>query len=66
MAKLFAAQMAEEVGSLVAIEIHGGYGFVEDYAVGKYWRDCRVFHLRRHQRGAAHAHRARAGGGAVS
>jgi alkylation response protein AidB-like acyl-CoA dehydrogenase len=44
MAKLFASQMAEEVTS-AAIQIHGGYGFVESYPVAKFWRDCRVFQI---------------------
>jgi len=41
MAKLFASEMAEKVCS-TAIQIHGGYGYVEDYPVGKIWRDVRV------------------------
>ncbi len=44
MAKLFASQIAEEVTS-AAIQIHGGYGFLESYPVGKFWRDCRVFQI---------------------
>ena len=44
MAKLFASQMSERVCS-AALQIHGGYGFVADYRVEKYWRDCRVFQL---------------------
>jgi len=44
MAKLYAAQMAEEVTS-AAIQIHGGYGFIESYPVAKFWRDCRVFQI---------------------
>lgn len=44
MAKLFASQMAEKVCS-VAIQVHGGYGFVADYRVEKYYRDARVFQI---------------------
>lgn len=44
MAKLHASQIAEEVTS-AAIQIHGGYGFLNDYPVEKYWRDCRVFQI---------------------
>jgi alkylation response protein AidB-like acyl-CoA dehydrogenase len=44
MAKLFASGMAERVCS-AAIQIHGGYGFVEDYKVEKYYRDARVFQI---------------------
>ena len=41
MAKLYAFEMAEEVCS-AAIQIHGGYGYVDDYLVEKIWRDMRV------------------------
>lgn len=41
MAKLFASQMAERVCSQ-AIQIHGGYGYLTDFPVEKYYRDCRV------------------------
>lgn len=44
MAKLFASQMAEEVTS-AAIQIHGGYGFLNAYPVEKYYRDARVFQI---------------------
>ena len=44
MAKLFAAQMCERVCS-AAIQVHGGYGFVGDYPVEKYYRDARVFQI---------------------
>jgi alkylation response protein AidB-like acyl-CoA dehydrogenase len=44
MAKLFAAGMCERVCS-AAIQIHGGYGFVKDYPVEKYYRDARVFQI---------------------
>jgi len=41
MAKLFASEMAERVAS-DAIQIHGGYGYVEDFPVERIWRDVRV------------------------
>ena len=41
MAKLFASEMAEKVCS-DAIQIHGGYGYVEDFPVERLWRDVRV------------------------
>jgi len=41
MAKLFASEMAESVCS-DAIQIHGGYGYVSDFPVERYWRDVRV------------------------
>ena len=41
MAKLFASEMAEEVCS-DAIQIHGGYGYLQDFPVERIWRDVRV------------------------
>jgi butyryl-CoA dehydrogenase len=41
MAKLFASEMAERVCS-GAIQIHGGYGYVGDFAVERLYRDVRV------------------------
>jgi len=40
-AKLFASEMAEQVCSH-AIQIHGGYGYLEDYEVERYYRDARI------------------------
>ena len=40
-AKLFASEMAEKVCSN-AIQIHGGYGYLEDYAVERHYRDARI------------------------
>ncbi|MCL4151709.1 UNVERIFIED_CONTAM: hypothetical protein GTU68_013549, partial [Idotea baltica] len=44
MAKLFASEMAERVAS-EAIQIHGGYGFLNDYPVEKIYRDVRVYQI---------------------
>ena len=44
MAKLFASQMAERVAS-AAIQIHGGYGYLNDYPVEKIYRDVRVYQI---------------------
>ncbi len=41
MAKLFASEMAEQVCS-DALQIHGGYGYVEDFPVERIYRDVRV------------------------
>jgi len=41
MAKLFASEMAEKVCSQ-ALQIHGGYGYVKDFPVERYYRDVRV------------------------
>ncbi|MGM0572045.1 acyl-CoA dehydrogenase [Marinobacter sp.] len=40
-AKLFASELAEEVCSH-AIQIHGGYGYLEDYTVERLYRDARI------------------------
>jgi len=44
MAKLFASEMAERVCS-EAIQIHGGYGYLQDYTVERIARDVRVCQL---------------------
>lgn len=41
MAKLFASEMAETVCSQ-ALQVHGGYGYVKDFPVERYYRDVRV------------------------
>jgi alkylation response protein AidB-like acyl-CoA dehydrogenase len=41
MAKLFSSRVAERVTSK-AIELYGGYGYVKDYPVEKYWRDSKI------------------------
>jgi len=41
MAKLFASEMAEKICS-AAIQIHGGYGYVNDFPVERIYRDVRV------------------------
>jgi butyryl-CoA dehydrogenase/short/branched chain acyl-CoA dehydrogenase len=41
MAKYFASQVAERVAS-ESVEIFGGYGFVRDYPVEKYYRDAKI------------------------
>ncbi|EKZ95374.1 butyryl-CoA dehydrogenase [Cupriavidus sp. TKC] len=41
MAKLFASEIAEKVCS-DAIQIHGGYGYLTDFPVERYYRDARV------------------------
>ena len=40
-AKLFASEMAEAVCSK-AIQIYGGYGYLEDYPVERHYRDARI------------------------
>ena len=41
MAKLYSSRAAERISS-VAIELYGGYGFVKDYPVEKFWRDSKI------------------------
>lgn len=44
IAKLFASRMCEKVCS-AAIQVHGGYGYINDYPVEKLYRDARVFQI---------------------
>lgn len=41
MAKLFASEMAVRVCD-EAVQIHGGYGFIKDYPVEKFYRDVKL------------------------
>ena len=41
IAKLYSSRAAEKISS-VAIELYGGYGFVKDYPVEKFWRDSKI------------------------
>jgi alkylation response protein AidB-like acyl-CoA dehydrogenase len=41
MAKLTSSRVAERVASK-AIELYGGYGYVKDYPVEKFWRDSKI------------------------
>jgi alkylation response protein AidB-like acyl-CoA dehydrogenase len=41
MAKLFSSQVAERVTS-VSLELFGGYGYVKDYPVEKFYRDAKI------------------------
>ncbi len=41
MAKLFASEIAEKAAS-EAVQIHGGYGFIKDYPVEKFYRDVKL------------------------
>jgi alkylation response protein AidB-like acyl-CoA dehydrogenase len=43
-AKYFASEVAVRVANQ-AIQVHGGYGFIDEYPVGKYLRDARVLTL---------------------
>jgi alkylation response protein AidB-like acyl-CoA dehydrogenase len=41
IAKLYSSRVAEKVSSK-AIELYGGYGYVKDYPVEKFWRDSKI------------------------
>jgi len=41
MAKLYASEVAVKATNL-AVQVHGGYGYVKEYAVERYFRDAKV------------------------
>ena len=41
MCKLFAAEMANRV-AYKAVQIHGGYGYIKEYKVERFYRDARI------------------------
>ncbi|HUF02643.1 MAG TPA: acyl-CoA dehydrogenase [Aridibacter sp.] len=41
IAKLYTSRVAEKVSSK-AVELYGGYGYVKDYPVEKFWRDSKI------------------------
>ncbi|MBN2385060.1 acyl-CoA dehydrogenase family protein [bacterium] len=44
MAKLFASEMVQRVVSS-ALQIHGGYGYIKEYDVERFYRDARVMSI---------------------
>ena len=42
MAKVFASEMANKV-AYQALQIHGGYGYIQEFPLERYYRDVRVF-----------------------
>jgi len=44
MAKLFATEMATEVANQ-AIQIHGGYGYMREFEVERFWRDAKLLEI---------------------
>ena len=44
MAKLFATEMASKVCAQ-AVQIHGGYGFMDEYPVSRFYRDCKLLEI---------------------
>jgi alkylation response protein AidB-like acyl-CoA dehydrogenase len=41
IAKLFGARMADAVSDRM-LQVHGGYGYMKEYAIERYYRDCRA------------------------
>jgi alkylation response protein AidB-like acyl-CoA dehydrogenase len=41
MAKLYSSEVAVRVAN-EAVQIHGGYGFIKDYPVEKFYRDAKL------------------------
>jgi alkylation response protein AidB-like acyl-CoA dehydrogenase len=41
MAKLYAGEMCNRA-AYDAVQIHGGYGYIKEYAVERYYRDARI------------------------
>ena len=40
-AKLFSGEVSRRCANS-AVQIHGGYGFMDEYSVSRYWRDCKI------------------------
>jgi alkylation response protein AidB-like acyl-CoA dehydrogenase len=41
MAKLFASEMSNKLADK-AVQLHGGYGYIDEFPVERYFRDARV------------------------
>lgn len=44
IAKLYSSEIAGEVSDM-AVQIHGGYGLMEEYDVARFWRDHRLLRI---------------------
>jgi alkylation response protein AidB-like acyl-CoA dehydrogenase len=44
IAKLFGSRTATEVTNNM-LQVHGGYGYMKDYAIERYYRDCRALEI---------------------
>jgi acyl-CoA dehydrogenase len=42
--KLFGARIASEVTNTM-LQVHGGYGYMKEYAIERYYRDCRALEI---------------------
>ena len=58
MAKLYTGELSNRAANS-ALQIHGGYGYMDEYAISRLYRDQKILRDRRgDERGAAHGHRA--------
>jgi alkylation response protein AidB-like acyl-CoA dehydrogenase len=44
IAKLFGARVAGEITDKM-LQVHGGYGYMKEYAIERYYRDCRALEI---------------------
>ncbi|MCF2525946.1 acyl-CoA dehydrogenase family protein [Yinghuangia soli] len=44
LAKLYTSEAAVD-NAREATQIHGGYGFMNEYAVARFWRDCKILEI---------------------
>jgi alkylation response protein AidB-like acyl-CoA dehydrogenase len=44
IAKLFGARTAHDVSNRM-LQVHGGYGYMKEYAIERYYRDCRALEI---------------------
>ena len=44
IAKLFGSRVAYDVTNKM-LQVHGGYGYMKDYAIERYYRDCRALEI---------------------
>ena len=44
MAKVFSAKMGDYVAT-TCLQLHGGYGFIGDYDIERFYRDCKIVEI---------------------
>jgi alkylation response protein AidB-like acyl-CoA dehydrogenase len=44
MAKLYTAELACRVAD-EAVQIHGGYGYMDEYAISRFYRDAKILEI---------------------
>ncbi len=45
MAKLFASEMCMQAAVTQAVQVHGGYGYMDEYAVSRFFRDAKILEI---------------------